>query len=447
MSAAQTLVSLAEVLAQAPAEHELRPGFRARLAAPLVGGDVADEADVRTVLERTAVVDLGQGRRRLARIPDVLVEREAMAWVPVVPISRRRLWVGKHPDEDVGEELAAQRAVSDERARGDQDRRQRELDEERRQLRTAAAAAAAPASEVVVSVGDQDDSGELISAAEASGEEVAPAPPATAVPDGERTCGSCGRLIPPHNRAGICGLCRLTCPGCGGAKAAQAERCRRCARPGRRRAKPAEAVLEVAPAGKVLEGPVDVRAAGAAEQVAAAADGAVALDDGPDEAPDPGGRPGAGDEVLGAAIAVASVGESEEADVEATVAPDVVPIPEPELGIREESVVPEGARFCRRCDTQLPAHNRKGLCTACQGVCPSCGGRKALEAERCRACRREEPPGPASAGLSFAAAMEDLPEMVRELREQLITVAEYARGLEDELADYRAAELRRSRGQ
>jgi hypothetical protein len=41
--------------------------------------------------------------------------------------------------------------------------------------------------------------------------------------------------------------------------------------------------------------------------------------------------------------------------------------------------------------------------------------------------------------------VEDVPEMVRELHAQLVTVAEYARELEDELADCRAADRRRAR--
>jgi hypothetical protein len=116
------LVSLAHVIAGGPADHEPAPGFDARLARPLVGGDVVSGGRVTAVLERTAVVALGGHRRGLARIPDVLVDPDLIEWVPKGRPGSGQ-WLGKPPKADVAEELVKQRRASDERAREDQDRR------------------------------------------------------------------------------------------------------------------------------------------------------------------------------------------------------------------------------------------------------------------------------------------------------------------------------------
>jgi hypothetical protein len=125
------LVSLAQVIAAAPADHEPAPGFDARLARPLVGGDVVSGGRVTAVLERTAVVALGGHRRGLARIPDVLVDPDVIEWVPKGR-PRSGQWLGKPPKADVAEELVEQRHASDERARVDQGRHRPELPAARR---------------------------------------------------------------------------------------------------------------------------------------------------------------------------------------------------------------------------------------------------------------------------------------------------------------------------
>jgi hypothetical protein len=415
------LVSLRDVLAQAPAEHQLRPGFLARLTGPLVGGDVVSEAEVRTVLERTAVVDLGAQGRRLARTGDVLVDPDAMEWVRVGRPQGGK-WLGKHPNEDVAEDLLNQRRASDERASRDQERRQREAEAERRQPPAAVEpgelAGAGPAEVLVDQV--------------AAEEEPAPAPtPAS----GPRSCGSCGRPIPGHNRAGVCLLCRSTCPSCGGGKAAQAERCWRCA--GRGRGPDAPAAVQPAAGVKAdVAGPSG--ATGDAGAMVSSPPAGARDDDGVVDVADLDMPPvvTVADDLAGSDDVDAPTGEGTTGSSEVVEGGGDPP---------DDFAETDGPRLCRVCDQQLPRHNHRGICTVCQGTCPSCGGPKAPKSDRCRACRREEPPGPAASALSFAAAVEDVPEMVRELHVQLVTVAEYARELEDELADYRAADRRRAR--
>src|SRR3981081_1895898 len=93
---ATALRSLADVIAAGPAEHGLTTGFAAQLTAPLVGGDVAAHAVVTgTIGERTVVVKLEDGERRLARIPDVLVvDPASLGWVRVGS-PRRQPWFAK----------------------------------------------------------------------------------------------------------------------------------------------------------------------------------------------------------------------------------------------------------------------------------------------------------------------------------------------------------------
>src|SRR5215472_11338979 len=176
------LVSLAELIATAPEGHELVPGFAARLRAPLVGGDVVSEGEVTAVLERTAVVAFGAFgcRRGLARIPQVLVDPATVTWRRQASARPGNTWSSREPGVEVAEELAAQRAASDERARLSQEQ-----------------------------------------AGEEAGHQVDDQPL-----DEPRSCGDCGRPLRRHNTTGTCTACRGRCRTCGGPKAPQAERCR-----------------------------------------------------------------------------------------------------------------------------------------------------------------------------------------------------------------------------
>jgi hypothetical protein len=155
------MVSLAQVIAGGPADHEPAPGFDARLARPLVGGDIVSGGRVTAVLERTAVVALGGHRRGLARIPDVLVDPDVIEWVPKGR-PRSGMWLGKPPKADVAEELVEQRRASDERAQEDQGRRRRELKAEQRRVPEAPARPAGGASGEALDdqVGDDVDAAE-----------------------------------------------------------------------------------------------------------------------------------------------------------------------------------------------------------------------------------------------------------------------------------------------
>jgi hypothetical protein len=98
-------------------------------------------------------------------------------------------------------------------------------------------------------------------------------------------------------------------------------------------------------------------------------------------------------------------------------------------------------RLCARCDRPIPRQNRRGICTPCQAVCPECEGPKAIQAEMCKACSQQEPIGPAEEALAVVEALGDLPARVQELLDQVVTLARYARDLEDAL-DHQQAELR-----
>jgi hypothetical protein len=100
-----------------------------------------------------------------------------------------------------------------------------------------------------------------------------------------------------------------------------------------------------------------------------------------------------------------------------------------------------GPRLCARCDRPIPRQNRRGICTPCQAVCPGCEGPKAIQAEMCKTCSQQEPIGPADEALAAAEALADLPTRVQELLDQIVTLARYARDLEDAL-DHQQAELR-----
>jgi hypothetical protein len=100
-----------------------------------------------------------------------------------------------------------------------------------------------------------------------------------------------------------------------------------------------------------------------------------------------------------------------------------------------------GPRLCARCDRLIPRQNRRGICTPCQAVCPECEGPKAIQAATCRSCGQQEPIGPADEALATAEALGDLPARVQELLDQVVTLAHYARELEDAL-DRQQAELR-----
>jgi hypothetical protein len=407
------LVSLAAVIASGPADHELATGFTARLAGPLVGGDVVAEAEVTAVLERTAVVALGADRRGLARIGDVLVDPSTICWRP--PPRRRGPWSPKVPGDAIAGDLAAQRDASDERARRDQTRSgaaptlPRSLGAPDA---TSSRTARSMPQESPTAIDAADGAGEPAPVpATGGGEEAAATPPdlpaseVTAGPTAARTCGRCGRPLGGRNQQGVCMLCRTTCPTCGGAKAAPSERCWRCAEQVR-----GHGQNEPLPAGVEAEG------AQTTALPEPAATSPAAKVDGPEPQP------------------VATVALEAPAEAQAADGPEI-----------EGDVEADGPRACELCGGPLARQNRRGVCTACQGTCPSCGGPKAVQADRCRSCRREQPPGFASEALTAAAALDDLPELVRELHEQLVTVAHYARELEDELAAYRAADGRRAR--
>jgi len=99
-------------------------------------------------------------------------------------------------------------------------------------------------------------------------------------------------------------------------------------------------------------------------------------------------------------------------------------------------------RICERCDAELPAHNRRGLCVPCQRVCPGCGGPKSIVASRCLGCRRggQEPATELTADEPSVAdrALLELPARVQELLDQVVVLARYAHALEDEIDRSRA---------
>jgi hypothetical protein len=112
-------------------------------------------------------------------------------------------------------------------------------------------------------------------------------------------------------------------------------------------------------------------------------------------------------------------------------------------------VEPEvGSRQCERCGGALARHNRSGLCTPCQFVCPDCGGRKGPRSPRCQRCRSataevgpDAQPGSATASW-IASALEQLPEELRDAVGRLVEALARQQEIESELARYRAAEER-----
>ena len=121
--------------------------------------------------------------------------------------------------------------------------------------------------------------------------------------------------------------------------------------------------------------------------------------------------------------------------------PPAIEVPDRAAEQSESDVVEtDQPRSCGRCGGRLPAHNRKGVCTACQGTCPDCDGPKAPAANRCRACDRRGPLGLAGQALHVAGSLEALPAQVQELLDTVVTLARYAQDLEDELEHQRAAQ-------
>ncbi len=63
-----------------------------------------------------------------------------------------------------------------------------------------------------------------------------------------------------------------------------------------------------------------------------------------------------------------------------------------------------------------------------------------LALARAELAHSETPAGPAEEALTVAArALEELPRRIHELADQVVTLARYARGLEDEIDRYRSA--------
>jgi hypothetical protein len=130
--------------------------------------------------------------------------------------------------------------------------------------------------------------------------------------------------------------------------------------------------------------------------------------------------------------------------VEAATPPPDVPRTE-EREAQASEAAPEPRR-CQRCEAELPAHNRRGLCVPCQRTCPTCQGPKSIPAPQCRRCgqRAEAQPAP-DPRASVELALQELPVRVQELLDQVVTLTRYARWLEEELERYRAAELEMAR--
>jgi hypothetical protein len=169
-------VPLSEVLATADEGRWAAPGFQAWVRGSFADGSrwASGALPVTAVLERTAVVELEFGDRRLARHDVLLVDPATIEW------------------------------------------RQREAPASlfRREPRDARTPDAAP--------------GELGTAA-------SPAVPITAQPTAvqdtsPRRCGRCDRELPGQNRSGVCVSCQRTCPTCSGPKSIPSPQCRRCGR-------------------------------------------------------------------------------------------------------------------------------------------------------------------------------------------------------------------------
>jgi hypothetical protein len=223
----RTLVRLSEVMAGAPAGQEPVPGFEAWVEGPFVDGSL-DRGPHRVVrvLERTAVLEVADQDRRLARRDAVLVDPGQVEWQLAeertrLAISRRWLSPGSDP--------ASVRDRSDRRAIASRGRR--------RQGRTppsaanAGASGRAPRPQAVRAESDRGpgaagDLEELIED-EPSRIQASAATPVVSA----RSCGRCGRELPSRNRSGLCISCQRVCPQCGGPKSVPAARCGRCHRP------------------------------------------------------------------------------------------------------------------------------------------------------------------------------------------------------------------------
>jgi hypothetical protein len=201
------------------------------------------------------------------------------------------------------------------------------------------------------------------------------------------SCARCRRPLSGRNRTGVCTACQSTCPTCSGPKGVQAQHCRGCAG---RNASAQTSHLATAPLASEI-----------------AADQSSEKD-----------RPNV--DLM--------------ADAAAT-----------DIGVVDRHVGHEESQSCQRCGDDLPRQNRKGICTACQGTCPSCGKRKAVQAQRCQRCSRSSRAQLAEDALAAVGRMRQLPDQIRDLLDNLQTLAGYARALEDELEGYRGTqrEIRR----
>lgn len=142
------------------------------------------------------------------------------------------------------------------------------------------------------------------------------------------------------------------------------------------------------------------------------------------------GRPAAGGASVAAAATEPGAEEPAAALAEPRPADEAAVVTEVETG-------PQAA--CSRCGGQLARHNGKGICTACQAICPRCDGPKAVQADICRACARRSG-GPVSSALRLAWSLDSIPAQVQELLDTVMVLARYAHELEDEVGRYRAVE-------
>jgi hypothetical protein len=100
-----------------------------------------------------------------------------------------------------------------------------------------------------------------------------------------------------------------------------------------------------------------------------------------------------------------------------------------------------GPGECLRCGRRLRPHNRSGVCTPCQSVCPTCGGTKSVTADHCRRCRSAAGDPLADHGLGDRD-LRELPVLVEDLLDRFVRVARHARELEEELERRREVEAR-----
>jgi hypothetical protein len=356
------LVPLSEVLADMPPGQQAAAGFNA-----WVQGRFADGSEgggrrfpVTAVLGRTAVLQVGEDDRRLARHDALLVEAGSVVWEEAPPppgfvlrSPRRR---PRDESDPVGEEMGDQLRVE---------------------------------SQSVAAVADVEvtEGGEPTASQGAEPVSLAVADDHQAEAGGEpRRCGGCDVQLPQHNRRGMCVPCQRTCPPCGGPKSIPAPRCRRCGH-----GREAE-VVQLESQSVVAVAEVEVTEADEPTP-SHEADGSSPLEEADDPQAEVGGEP----------------------------------------------------RRCGGCDVQLPRNNRRGMCVACQRICPTCRGPKSIPAAQCRRCEHgreaELVELETSAALSVAdQALVDLPARVQELLDHVVALAQYARSLEDEVQRHRTSE-------